>query len=119
MTCTWCGWTPHPVCDSFQGNPQRAQAGIRLPSDYKDDIIGIFRMAPCTTRLLKSLDEHLEWARMIIKAAKSKSLLIRNGIPEIRNIHSMVGQETAAKPRGKYTDGEASQATTCRGIGED
>lgn len=49
-------------------------------------------MALSTTRLLRSLDEHLEWARIIIKAAKSRSLLIRKGIPEIINILVIQGE---------------------------
>lgn len=49
-------------------------------------------MAASTTRLLRSLDEQLEWARMIIKAAKSRSLLIRKGIPEIINILTIQGE---------------------------
>lgn len=91
-TCTLCDWTPPSCLDSFRGNPQRGQAGIRLLSGYKDDVTGILWMAPSTTRLLRSLDEHLEWARMIIKAAKSRSLLIRKGIQEIINILIIQGE---------------------------
>ena len=64
--------------------------GIRLPSgerlpplrSYMDDVTTILQTAPCTTRLLKHFDELISWARMKVKAAKSRSLSIRKGVPQ-------------------------------------
>lgn len=56
-----------------------------------DDVTRILRTVLCITRLLKHLDELFEWANIKIKAAKSRSLLIRNGLPQIRNIFTVGG----------------------------
>ncbi len=47
-----------------------------------DDVTSILQTASCASRLLKNFDELFTWARMEIKAAKSRSLLIRKGVPQ-------------------------------------
>lgn len=47
-----------------------------------DDVTSILQMAPCTTRLLNHLDELIGWARLKIKAEKSRSLSIKKGVPQ-------------------------------------
>ncbi len=57
----------------------RSPSGGRLPAlrGYMDDMTTILQTAPCTARLLKRLDELIQWARMKIKPSKSRSLSIR------------------------------------------
>ncbi|XP_028448018.1 uncharacterized protein LOC114564703 [Perca flavescens] len=59
----------------------RLPAGQRLPPlrSYMDDITCLLRTAPCTSRLLKRLDELITWARMKFKSQKSRSLSLRKG----------------------------------------
>ncbi len=59
----------------------RLPAGQRLPliRSYIDDITCLLRTAPCTSRLLKGLDELITWARMKFKPQKSRSLSLRKG----------------------------------------
>ena len=62
--------------------------GIKLPSgqklpplrSYMDDVTSLLQTAPCTSRLLKRMDELMSWARMKIKPAKSRSLSLRRGV---------------------------------------
>lgn len=49
-----------------------------------DDVTSILQTAPCTIRLLKRLDELLTWARMKVKAGKSRSLSLREGVLQAR-----------------------------------
>ena len=59
----------------------RSESGQRLPAlrSYMDDVTSLLQTAACTSRLLKRLEELLNWARMKIKPAKSRSLSIRKG----------------------------------------
>ena len=45
-----------------------------------DDVTSILQTAPCTPRLLKRFDELISWARMKVKAVKSRSLSLRKGV---------------------------------------
>uniref|UniRef100_A0A3B4XDA6 Reverse transcriptase domain-containing protein n=1 Tax=Seriola lalandi dorsalis TaxID=1841481 RepID=A0A3B4XDA6_SERLL len=83
--------------------------GIRLPSgerlpplrSYMDDVTTILQTAPCTTRLLKRFDELISWARMKVKAAKSRSLSIRKGVPQDKTTFVAGGEpvpQLAEKP---------------------
>ncbi|XP_078685568.1 uncharacterized protein LOC144918575 [Branchiostoma floridae x Branchiostoma belcheri] len=61
--------------------------GVRLPSGkrlpplraFMDDVTTLLRTAPCTTRVLKRLEELTRWARMQFKPSKSRSLSLRKG----------------------------------------
>lgn len=62
--------------------------GIKLPSgqrlpplrSYMDDVTTLLQTAPCTSRLLKRIDELMSWARMKVKPSKSRSLSLRRGV---------------------------------------
>ncbi|KAJ8352978.1 hypothetical protein AAFF_G00124830, partial [Aldrovandia affinis] len=75
--------------------------GIRLPADqrlpplrsYMDDITCLLRTAPCTSRLLKRLDELIIWARMNFKPQKSRSLSLRKGERNDRVTFTIGGED--------------------------
>ncbi|KAL7836380.1 hypothetical protein AOLI_G00276640 [Acnodon oligacanthus] len=69
--------------------------GGRLPAlrGFMDDITAILQTAPCTARLLKQLDEQIQWARMKIKPSKSRSLSIRKGVRDDRTMLSAGGEK--------------------------
>ncbi len=46
----------------------------------------------CTARLLKRLDELIQWARMKIKPSKSRSLSIRKGLRDDRTVFTAGGE---------------------------
>ncbi len=60
----------------------RFQSHQRLPAmrSFMDDVTTLLQTAACTNRLLKRLEELLNWARMKIKPAKSRSLSICKGV---------------------------------------
>ena len=60
---------------------QQLKAGLRLPPirAYMDDMTTLTTTMPCTRRLLKKLQENLEWARMKIKPSKSRSISVVKG----------------------------------------
>ena len=60
----------------------RLPTGRKLPPlrSYMDDITCLLQTAPCTSRLMKRLDELIIWARMKFKAKKSRSLSLRKGV---------------------------------------
>lgn len=58
-----------------------------------DDVTTILQTAPCTARLLKRLDELIQWARMKIKPSKSRSLSIRKGVRDDRTVFTAGGEK--------------------------
>ncbi len=72
----------------------RLPAGQRLPPlrSYMDDITCLLRTAPCTSRLLKRLDELITWARMKFKPQKSRSLSLRKGEKNDSPLHQQWGR---------------------------
>ncbi len=72
----------------------RLPAGQRLPPlrSYMDDITCLLRTAPCTSRLLKRLDE-LTWARMKFKPQKSRRLSLRKGERNDRVTFTISGED--------------------------
>ncbi len=73
----------------------RSPSGGRLPAlrGYMDDVTTILQTAPCTARLLKRLDELIQWARMKIKPSKSRSLSIRKGVRDDRTEFTAGGEK--------------------------
>ncbi len=73
----------------------RLPAGQRLPPlrSYMDDITCLLRTAPCTSRLLKRLDELITWARMKFKPQKSRSLSLRKGERNDRVTFTISGED--------------------------
>ncbi len=73
----------------------RLPAGQRLPSlrSYMDDITCLLRTAPCTSRLLKRLDELITWVRMKFKPQKSRSLSLRKGERNDRVTFTISGED--------------------------
>ncbi len=73
--------------------------GLRSPSGgrfealrgYMDDLTTILQIAPCTARLLKLLNELIQWARMKIKPLKSRSLSIRKGVRDDMTVFTAGG----------------------------
>lgn len=55
--------------------------GLRLPPirPYMDDMTTLTSTIPCTRRLLRKLQENIEWARMEFKPTKSRSLSVVKG----------------------------------------
>ena len=55
--------------------------GLRLPPirAYMDDMTTLTSTIPCTRRLLRKLQENIEWARMKCKQSKSRSLSVVKG----------------------------------------
>ena len=58
-----------------------------------DDITCLLRTAPCTSRLLKRLDELIAWARMKFKPQKSRSLSLRKGERNDRVAFTIGGED--------------------------
>ncbi len=73
----------------------RLPAGQRLPPlrSYMDDITCLLRTTPCTSRLLKRLDELIIWARMKFKPQKSRSLSLRKGERNDRVTFTISGED--------------------------
>ncbi len=73
----------------------RSPSGGRLPAlrGYMDDVTTILQTAPCTARLLKRLDELIQWARMKIKPSKSRSLSIRKGVRDDKKVFTAGGEK--------------------------
>lgn len=57
-----------------------------------DYVTSILQTAPCAARLLKRLDELISWARMKVKAAKSRSLSLRKGVTQDKTIFVAGGE---------------------------
>ncbi len=73
----------------------RLPAGQRLPPlrSYMDDITCLLRTAPCTSRLLKRLDELITWASMKFKPQQSRSLSLRKGERNDRVTFTISGED--------------------------
>lgn len=87
----------------------RLPAGQRLPPlrSYIDDITCLLRTAPCTSRLLKRLDELITWARMKFKPQKSRSLSLQKGKKNDSHLHHQRGRHpphhVSAHPKPRNT----------------
>ncbi len=73
----------------------RLPGGQRLPPlrSYMDDITCLLRTAPCTSRLLKRLDELITWARMKLKPQKSRRLSLLKGERNDRVTFTISGED--------------------------
>ncbi|XP_074530869.1 LOW QUALITY PROTEIN: interferon-induced very large GTPase 1-like [Halichoeres trimaculatus] len=73
----------------------RLPTGRKLPPlrSYMDDITCLLQTAPCTSRLMKRLDELITWARMKFKARKSRSLSLRKGVRNDRVTFTIGGED--------------------------
>ncbi|KAK0136753.1 Retrovirus-related Pol polyprotein from type-2 retrotransposable element R2DM [Merluccius polli] len=60
---------------------EQIRPGLRLPPirAYMDDMTTLTSTIPCTRRLLRKLQENIEWARMKFKPSKSRSLSVVKG----------------------------------------
>lgn len=60
---------------------EQLKSGLRLPPirAYMDDVTTLTLTIPCTRRLLRKLQENIEWARMKFKPNKFRSLSIVKG----------------------------------------
>lgn len=76
-----------------------------------DDVTSLLQIAPCTSRLLKRMDELVSWARMKIK---SRSLSLRRGVRNDTTIFVVGGEkipllsEQPIKSLGRHYTAELS-----------
>ncbi len=94
----------HPLRGSVRGHLDWSKAGrgwgpvacrseAPLLRSYMDDITCLLQTAPCTSRLLKRLEELITWARIKFKPQKSRSLSLRKGERNDRVTFTISGED--------------------------